>query len=157
MLLITNAQSFETTVAKISESDIARIAEETINPIASKKNKVEVIQTSENNSIRITNQGATPSSQATSKSSKSRLPAQARIYTIQLASYQHQHEALSKVSELSSHGSPVFLSSASVKGRIWYRVNFGRYTSKRRALNDLKNLDEYFQKVAFVQPLPNSK
>lgn len=56
-------------------------------------------------------------------------------FTVQLASYSDEDEAIKMATDLKSKGYTAFYVPASVKGKTWYRVSVGQFTTQKEAQN----------------------
>lgn len=56
-------------------------------------------------------------------------------FTVQLASYADEDEAIRMATDLKSKGYTAFYVPANVKGKTWYRVSVGQFTTQKEAQN----------------------
>jgi septal ring-binding cell division protein DamX len=104
-------------------------------------------------------QDPTPIIEGKAPRTPSSLPAQVASssidkYTVQVSSHQTEAEAKKRAQELKSKGFDAFYIRADVKGKPWYRVSVGTFTSSKEARNYVDTLKkEGGVAAAFVQKI----
>lgn len=75
-------------------------------------------------------------------------------YTVQIAAYQDEKDAVAKAAALEQKGYAAFPLKKSVKGKTWYKVSIGSFASQAEATNYKADLlKSGVVKDALVQPL----
>lgn len=75
-------------------------------------------------------------------------------YTIQVASYPTEKEAEQYASDLKNKGFEAFYIPAEIKGKTWYRVSIGNYSTRAEASKRLENVKKQAElKNAIIQKI----
>ncbi len=75
-------------------------------------------------------------------------------YTVQVASYPNQEEALKHANDLVKKGYPAFHVPAEIKGKTWYRVSVGSFKNSSEATSFKSDfLSKSGEKAAIVQKI----